>query len=30
MTGTTAMIALRDIWMVFDGVPVLRGIDFDL
>jgi AI-2 transport system ATP-binding protein len=30
MTGSTAMIALRDIWMVFDGVPVLRGIDFDL
>lgn len=27
---TTPLIALHNVWMVFDGVPVLRGIDFDL
>ncbi len=25
-----AAVTLRDIWKVFDGVPVLRGIDFEL
>ncbi len=30
MAAPSPLVALRDVWMVFDGVPVLRGIDFDL